>query len=86
MSTVQAVNSDHTRFFNSNDGEGQGHESEDDDISVLSHIMCVHEDVGVNTSPTLQSTPETNNVNEVLSSITDVLKDVVNELRSSKQC
>jgi hypothetical protein len=72
-------------FFNSNDGAGQGHASEDDNMSVLSHMMYVHEDVGVNTSSILQSTPETNNVNEVLSTISDVLKDVVNELRSLKQ-
>jgi hypothetical protein len=85
MNTVQAVNSDHTIFFNQNDEAGQSHENEDDNISVLSHMMSDHEDVGVNTSPTVQSTPETNNVNEVLNSITGVLKDVVTELRSLKQ-
>jgi hypothetical protein len=46
---VQAVN---TVFFNSNDEAGQSHESEDDNMSVLSHMMCDHEDVGINTSPT----------------------------------
>jgi hypothetical protein len=51
-------------------------------MSVLSHMMCDHEDVGVNTSPTLQNSPEINNVNDLFISIIGVFKYVVIDLRS----